>query len=177
MPLCYAETYPPFHIRGRMLCKKKTCGHIKHCHEVICCESLSVLICLMRCCILPAHLCTYVKAVDQNKDHDLKFLKSWVSYYFAPNFFDTIYLWYWAYKSEFACCSMLQSQRSKGEATIPSSIEDEFTFNPFMRVKYVPLSCTIKLFQLLAPITCDVQCLVIYWASSSKTALLCSGLW
>lgn len=31
----------------------------------------------------------------------------------------------------------LQEKCSNGEPTIPSTLADEFTFNPFMRVKYV----------------------------------------
>lgn len=33
--------------------------------------------------------------------------------------------------------SSLQEQCSNGEPTIPSTLADELTYNPFMRVKYV----------------------------------------
>lgn len=34
---------------------------------------------------------------------------------------------------------MLQEQRKEGLPTVPSSIEQEFNFNPFMRVEYVEI--------------------------------------
>ena len=33
----------------------------------------------------------------------------------------------------------MQEQRKEGLPTVPSSIEQEFTFNPFMRVEYVAI--------------------------------------
>lgn len=40
--------------------------------------------------------------------------------------------------------SSLQEQCSNGEPTVPSTLADELTYNPFMRVKYVVVYALIE---------------------------------
>lgn len=63
----------------------------------------------------------------------------------------------------------MQERYENGEPTIPSTLADEFTFNPFMRVKYVQLDCCKVFWNSGICLVCLQVLKVLIWSLMSNT--------